>query len=69
MHFQDTLGQRWNLITMDPVVMQTVITRGLGNFCAIPENCDAGFPVHSGQVQAGEAKILNDELEDQVRSG
>ena len=40
-----------NLPTMDPVIIQAVITRGAQNCCAIPEYNDSGLFVHSGQVQ------------------
>ena len=50
-----------NLTTMDPVVMQAVITRGVKNCCAIPEGCDAGLFVHSEQVQVRETKISNED--------
>ena len=41
--------------------MQAIITREMQNFCAIPEDCDAGLFVHSGQVQVRQAKISNDD--------
>ena len=53
-------GER-NLTTMDPMVMQTINTRGMQNCCAIAEDCDAGLVVHSGQVEVREAKNLNDD--------
>ena len=50
-----------NLTTMDPVIMQVIITRGAQNCCAMPEDCNAGLLVQSGQVKVREAKISNDD--------
>ena len=49
-----------NLSTIDPMIVQAIITRGAQNCCAIPEDCNAGLFVHSGHVQVREAKISND---------